>query len=91
MGFFADVGPLTVFVSHQVSIVPATALAFLFVLLTVISLVRPCVANPSRHEIRPKFESAFLRVGRAGQYWSYARVSSLRRASRSSRRTQESA
>lgn len=34
MGFFADVGPLTVFVSHQVSIVPATALALLIVLLT---------------------------------------------------------
>lgn len=56
-----------------------------------ISLVRSYVAHPSRHEIRPKFESSFLRVGRAGQYWSYARVSSLRRASRSSRRTQESA
>lgn len=58
MGFFAEVGPLTVFVSHQVR---------LSLLIPILILYSPHTAHPPRHEIRPKLEPPILCLGRTSE------------------------
>lgn len=61
MGFFADVGPLAVFVSHQVS---HSACPLSDTIKTIFLFLS---AYPSRHEIRSNIQPTIFRVGRTGR------------------------